>query len=52
MRARTFIKEDFDDIQALLKEKAFDWRDLLSEEEYEVASMKKYFSEIAENNAW
>ena len=51
MLARTFLKEDFEDIQALLKEKSFDWQDLLSEEEYEVASVKKYFSEIAKNDA-
>lgn len=51
MLARTFLKEDFEDIQTLLKEKSFDWQDLLSEEEYEVASVKKYFSEIAKNDA-
>ena len=50
--ARTFDDEDFEDIQLLLKENVFDWKDLLSKEEYEVASMKKYFSEIAKNNAW
>ena len=50
--ARTFDDEDFEDIQLLLKENVFDWKDLLSKEEYEVASMKKYFSEIAKNNVW
>ena len=49
---RTFDDEDFEDIQLLLKKNVFDWKDLLSKEEYEVASMKKYFSEIAKNNAW
>ena len=49
---RTFDDEDFEDIQLLLKENVFDWKDLLSKEEYEVASVKKYFSEIAKNNAW
>ena len=52
MLGRTFIQEDFDDIQLVLKEKTFDWKDLLDEDEYEVASVKKYFSEIAKNNAW
>ena len=49
---RTFDDEDFEEIQLLLKENVFDWKDLLSKEEYEVASVKKYFSEIAKNNAW
>ena len=49
---RTFDKQDIEDIQLYLKDNAFDWKDLLSEEEYQVASMKKYFSEIAKNNVW
>lgn len=52
MLARTFIEEDFEDIKSLLKEKSFDWKDLLSDEEFEVASVKKYFSEIAKNDVW
>ena len=52
MLFRTFIKEDFDEIQMVLKEQSFDWKDLLTEEEYDVASVKKYFSEIAKNDAW
>ena len=52
MLSRTFIREDFEEIQLLLKERTFDWKDLLTEEEYDVASVKKYFSEIAKNDAW
>lgn len=52
MLFRKFIKEDFEEIQMVLKENTFDWKDLLTEEEYDVASVKKYFSEIAKNDAW
>ena len=52
MLSRTFISEDFEEIQLLLKERTFDWKDLLTEEEYDVASVKKYFSEIAKNDTW
>ena len=52
MTNRTFDENDFDDIQVFLKENAFDWKDLLSEDEDKVASMQKYFSEIAKNSVW
>ena len=52
MSDRTFDENDYKDIQLFLKENAFDWQDLLSDDEYKVASMQKYFSEIAKNSVW
>ena len=63
MIIQPFVKEDLEDIKLYLKEHAFDWKgkpqlssdnyhfylDILSGEDFEVASSKKYFSEIAEN---
>ena len=52
MLSRTFVKEDCDDIELFLKDHGFKWEDILSEEEFAVASTKKYFNEIAKNKIW
>lgn len=52
MLARTFLQEDCDDIELFLKDHGFKWDDILSDEEFAVASTKKYFNEIAKNKIW
>ena len=52
MLARTFNQEDCEEIELYLKDHGFKWEDILSDEEFAVASTKKYFNEIAQNKIW
>ena len=52
MLARTFNQEDCEEIELFLKDHGFKWEDILSDEEFAVASTKKYFNEIAQNKIW